>query len=63
MTFTLKFEQADGTPTEPPSFETSVLSWSPGDTIPLGRTGRSRWSASEITTLDQARVLVVEDLS
>jgi hypothetical protein len=42
MTFTFKLERLDGTPAEPSSFETTVLSWSPGDTIPLGRTGRCR---------------------
>jgi hypothetical protein len=37
MTFTFKLERLDGTPAEPASFETTVLSWKPGDTIPLGR--------------------------
>jgi hypothetical protein len=36
MTFTVRLEQADGTPAEPPSFKTTVLAWSPGDQIPLG---------------------------
>jgi hypothetical protein len=39
MTFTFKLERLDGTPADPASFETTVLSWSPCDTIPLGPNG------------------------
>jgi hypothetical protein len=35
MTLTFKLERLDGTPADPPSFETTVLRWQPGDTIPL----------------------------
>jgi hypothetical protein len=38
-TFTFNLERADATPADPPSFETTVLSWSPCDTIPLGPNG------------------------
>jgi len=38
--FAFKLEHKDGTPAEPPSFETSVPTWRPGDAIPLGQ-GRS----------------------
>ena len=38
MTFTFKLEQLDGTPADPPSFETTVLRWQPGDTLPLSAT-------------------------
>jgi hypothetical protein len=37
MTFTFKLQQADGTPAEPSSFQSVVLNWRPGDTIPIGR--------------------------
>jgi hypothetical protein len=35
MTFTFRLERLDGAPADPPSLETSVLRWQPGDTIPL----------------------------
>ena len=38
--FTYKLEHEDGTPADPPSFQTSVPNWGQGDTIPLGQ-GRS----------------------
>jgi hypothetical protein len=37
MTFTVKLEQADGTPAEPPTMESTVTNWRVGDTIPIGR--------------------------
>ena len=39
MASTLSFElrRVDGTPADPPSFQTVAPSWRPGDTIPLGR--------------------------
>lgn len=36
MTHAFKLERLDWTPGDPPSFKTTVLVWSPGDTIPLG---------------------------
>lgn len=35
--FSVKLEYADRTPADPPSFETSVPTWRPGDATPLGR--------------------------
>jgi hypothetical protein len=35
--FTYRLELEDGTPADPPSLETAVPNWNPGDTIPLGR--------------------------
>jgi hypothetical protein len=35
MTFTIRLEQADGTPAEPPAMESTVTNWRTGDTIPL----------------------------
>jgi hypothetical protein len=61
MAFMFELEQEDGTPADPPSLSTTVPTWRPGDTIPLGaRTLR----VIEIrnTDADQAPVLVVEDV-
>jgi hypothetical protein len=62
MTHTFKLERLDGTPADPPSFKTTVLAWSPGDTIPLG----SR--TLQVVRLyrddaDGLPVLVVQDLA
>jgi hypothetical protein len=35
--FTYKLEHADGTPADPPTFQTAVPNWQDGATIPLGR--------------------------
>ena len=35
--FTYRLELEDGTPADPPTLETAVPAWRPGDTIPLGR--------------------------
>jgi hypothetical protein len=35
MTFTVRLEQADGTPAERPSIGTTVTNWRAGDTIPI----------------------------
>jgi hypothetical protein len=35
MTFTIRLEQADGTPAEPPTMESTVTNWRVGETIPL----------------------------
>ena len=37
MTFTIRLEQADGTPAHPPTLQAAVPDWSSGDTIPLAR--------------------------
>lgn len=61
MAFVYKLEQEDGTPAEPPTLQTAVPNWAPGDTIPLG--GRTlRVVAIRDDDADQAPVLVVEDL-
>jgi hypothetical protein len=36
MAFTYKLETTDGTPADPPTFQTVAWSWRVGDTIPLG---------------------------
>lgn len=61
MAFTYRLEQEDRTPADPPTFQTAVPTWNPGDTIPLGRdrilsvveTRPSRYP-------DEAAVLVVK---
>jgi hypothetical protein len=35
MTFTVKLEQADGTPAEPPTIQSTVTNWRVGDSIPI----------------------------
>jgi hypothetical protein len=35
MTFTVRLEQADGTPAEPPSIGSTVTNWRTGDVIPI----------------------------
>lgn len=36
MAFTYKLVLEDGTPADPPTLDTAVPTWSPGDAIPLG---------------------------
>jgi hypothetical protein len=58
--FVFKLEHEDGTPADPPSFQTSVPTWRVGDTIPLGP---GRWLRVIDTREDSdgVPVLVVED--
>jgi hypothetical protein len=37
MAFIYRLEQEDGTPADPPTLQTAVSVWRPGDSIPLGR--------------------------
>ena len=58
MAFTFKLEHADGKPADPPTLNTAVPNWRPGDTIPLG-------SAKALRVIDirpeaDGDVLVVE---
>jgi hypothetical protein len=57
--FLFRLELEDGTCADPPTFETAVPNWRPGDTIPLGR------SILRVVVrdddADQPPVLVVED--
>ncbi len=62
MTFTFKLEQADGTPAEPPSMESTVTNWRVGETIPLGRDRTLRVVGIVVSDNDEPSVLIVEDL-
>jgi hypothetical protein len=54
-------EREDGTPADPPTLKSSVSSWRPGDTIPLGRDRPLRVIAiSPGDELDEDPVLAVE---
>ncbi len=63
MTFTVRLEQADGTPAEPSSIESTVTNWRAGDTIPLGRDRTLRVVGIAATNEDESPVLIVEDVS
>jgi hypothetical protein len=56
--FAYRLELEDGTPADPPSFQTSVPTWKAGDTIPLGA-GRTL-RVIETRFADDDPVLVVE---
>ena len=61
MAFTFKLETADGTPADPPTFQTVAPLWRPGDTIPLG--GRALRVVDVLDgDSDEEPVLVVEDV-
>ena len=63
-TLTFKLETVDGTPADPPSFQTVAPSWRPGDTIPLGRrTLRVVEVCDGDADVGRDPVLVVEDTS
>ena len=56
--FAFKLEHDDGTPADPPSFQTSVPTWRAGDAIPLGQ-GRTLSVIDRRECGDEA-VLVVD---
>jgi hypothetical protein len=61
--FLFKLETTDGVQAEPPTLETVVPNWRPGDAIPLG-SGRSlRVVDVRDDDADQPPVLVVEDVA
>jgi hypothetical protein len=63
MTFTIRLEQADGTPVEPPSIESTVTNWRAGDTIPISAGRSLRVIRVRDDDADQPPVLVVEDVA
>jgi hypothetical protein len=63
MTFTFKLEQADGTPADPPTIQSTVTNWRVGETIPLGRGRTLRVVGIVVSNDDEPSVLVVEDVA
>jgi hypothetical protein len=63
MTHTFKLERLDGTPADPPSLKTSVLAWSPGDTIPISAGRTLQVVRIRHDDGDELPVLVVADLA
>jgi hypothetical protein len=63
MTFTMRLEQADGTPADPPTIESTVTNWRVGETIPLGRDRSLRVVGIVVSDEDEPPVLIVEDVS
>ena len=63
MTFTVRLEQADGRPAEPPSIESTVTSWRAGDTIPIAAGRSLRVVGIVATNEDEPPVLIVEDVA
>jgi hypothetical protein len=60
--FAYKLELADGTPADPPTFNTAVPTWHQGDTIPLGKDRMLRVIDTRAgETFDAEPVLVVEE--
>jgi len=56
--FTFRLEQVDGSPADPPTLDTAVPNWQPGDVIPFGRDRSLRVVA--VRSGDDGPVLVVE---
>jgi hypothetical protein len=49
-----RLQQSDGSPADPPTYRSTVLTWRQGDTIPLGR-GRIFASSGFATTMLTSR--------
>ena len=63
MTFTFKLKQADGTPADPPTMQSTVANWRVGETIPLGRERSLRVVGIFVSNYDQPSVLIVEGVA
>jgi hypothetical protein len=63
MTFTFRLEQADGTPADPPTIESTVTNLRVGETIPIGRDRSLRVVGIVVSNEDEPSVLIVEDVS
>jgi hypothetical protein len=61
MSFTFRLEQADGTPADPPTMQSTVTNWRVGETIPLGRDRSLRVVGIVVSDDDEPSVLIVED--
>jgi hypothetical protein len=60
MAFTIKLENEDGTPADPPVLHTAVPNWSAGDTIPLSAERALRVVEIRSSSAEENPVLVVE---
>ena len=63
MTFTFKLEQADGTPAEPPTIQSTVTNWRVGETIPIRRGRTLRVVGIVVSDDDEPSRLIVEDVA
>ena len=57
-----RLQRTDGTPADPPTYRSTVLSWRQGDMIPLSADRTLRVLGVREDDADQPPVLVVEDL-
>jgi hypothetical protein len=62
MTYNFRLQRADGSPADPPTYRSTVLTWRQGDTIPLGADRTLRVLGVRDDDADQPPVLVVEDM-
>jgi hypothetical protein len=61
MGFAYRLQHEDGTPADPPTFQTAVPNWQAGDEIPLGPRSLRVVEVRD-DYADQAPTLVVEDV-
>jgi hypothetical protein len=61
--FTFKLEQADGTPADPPTMQSTVTNWRVSDTIPIRRDRMLRVVGIVVSNEDEPSVLIVEDVA
>ena len=57
-----RLQRTDGSPADPPTYRSSVLSWRQGDQIPLNADRTLRVLGVRDDDADQPPALVVEDL-
>jgi hypothetical protein len=62
MTYHVRLQRTDGSPADPPTYRSSVLTWRQGDTIPLGPSKTLRVLGVRDDDADQPPILVVENL-
>ena len=60
---TFELRRVDGTPADPPSFQSVAPLWRPGDTIPLGRRTLRVIGVRHDDDADKTTVLIVEDMA
>jgi hypothetical protein len=60
--YSLRLQRTDGTPADPPTYRSLVLSWKQGEVIELGGDRRLRVLGVRDDDADQPPVLVVEEM-